>query len=83
MTESWKLVGYDSFDETYYSLSGVFPNETEARQSAVLRLRSLEITQPSDNSGGQGEFGIQDRVFIERPNGTRYRFIPLPEELEK
>lgn len=68
----WKLIGHDTFAREDYPLSE-HESEEAAIEAARARLRSLEVTQPSATSGGQGDEGIQDRVFIERPDGTRYR----------
>lgn len=68
---SWKLVGYDTFDGHFYALGGDFPDEYSAVESARDRLKELEREQPSLHSGGQG--GIQDQVFVVRPDGTRFR----------
>lgn len=75
MVERWKLVGYDTFADEEYPIAD-YLNEEEARKAAYQRLLELEGGQPSISSGGQAEDGIQDRVFIERPDGTRYKFIP-------
>ena len=78
----WKLVGYDTYDNQWYPLKGGrllksgFLTEFGARRAAKRRLAELEIEQPSETSGGQSTFGIQDRVFIQRPNGTSYCFRP-------
>lgn len=73
-TGPWKLEGYDTFDGEYYSLEGEYTSEADARKAAKARLEELEKTQPSDSSGGQTAMGIQDRVFILGPNGSRYRY---------
>lgn len=70
----WRLLGYDAFEggpDALYGL-GEFASEADAQIAARKRLLDLEITQPSGSSGGQG--GIQDQVFIVRPDGTTYRF---------
>lgn len=77
---TWKLVGYDTFSNEEYNLSDskgkslTFPSLAKAQAAAKLRLKELERTQPSTSSGGQGGFGIQDRVYIETPEGDRVRF---------
>ena len=68
--EEWRLVGLDAFDGGSYPLS-THPSEEDARRAARTRLEVLEVTQPSASSGGQD--GIQDQVYIVRPDGTRYR----------
>ena len=70
----WRLEGWDEFEMAPYPLPGEFDTEVEAREAARKRLAYLEKTQPSHLSGGQGYFGIQDRVFIIRPDGKKYRF---------
>jgi len=69
----FKLLGFDTFSSEWYSL-GSFHTEGKALAAAQAKLRVLEHTQPSRSSGGQS--GIQDRVFIERPDGTQARVFP-------
>lgn len=69
----WKLIGFDTFSNESYTLKS-YPSLEAAEAAAKERLRELEQTQPSTSSGGQS--GIQDRVFIERPDGTQYRVFP-------
>ncbi len=72
----WKLKGYDTFEggsDAFYTLEGEYTNEAAAKKAARSRLKELERTQPSHQSGGQG--GIQDQVYIVRPDGTKYRFM--------
>ncbi len=71
----WRLEGYDTFDGAPYPLEGVYGTEAAARAAARGRLVYLETTQPTAASGGQGELGIQDRVYVVRPDGTKYRFL--------
>lgn len=71
----WKLVGYDTFSNEWYDLES-FKTEKAALTAAKKRLEELEKTQPATSSGGQGRYGIQDRVFIERPDGSQYRAMP-------
>jgi hypothetical protein len=66
----WKLIGFDTLSYTLKS----YPSLEAAEAAAQERLIELEQTQPSTSSGGQS--GIQDRVFIERPDGTQYRVFP-------
>lgn len=70
----WKLVGFDTFANEFYSLDGEYKTEKAVNEAAKKRLGLLEKSQPSESSGGQSAFGIQDRVFIETPDGRRYRF---------
>ena len=72
--ESWKLEGYDTFDHRPYRLPGEYQSQADAERAALERLQELERTQPRSLSGGQG--GIQDRVYIVRPDGTQYLFDP-------
>ena len=83
MKNEWKLVGFDAFEGEYYLLVGDYSSELEARQAGVLRFRLLNETQPPEQSGGQCDLGIQDRIFIKRPDGSKYRFIPLPEDFNQ
>ncbi len=70
----WRLRGYDAFAGEWYSLSGLFFSERAARRAAHKRLKALERLQPSTTSGGQD--GIQDQVYIVRPDGTLFRYLP-------
>jgi hypothetical protein len=69
----WTLEGYDTFSDERYPISGAFDSEESARAAADGILDELERQQPSSSSGGQE--GIQDRVYIIRPDGTAYRYI--------
>ncbi len=73
-TGKWRLEGLDTFDNESYALPGEHDTEEEAITAARARLQHLEETQPTAESGGQEEHGIQDEVWIVRPNGTQYRF---------
>jgi hypothetical protein len=55
-------------------------DEAIALQWAQQQLARLEQVQPTESSGGQSEHGIQDRVYIEKPDGSRYRVLPTTEE---
>jgi hypothetical protein len=68
---TWKLQGYDTFAREYYPLDGEFDTEADAITAAKSHLADLEREQPSASSGGQD--GIQDRVYIIRPDGTFFR----------
>lgn len=74
MSKRWKLIGYDTFSNEDYSISE-HRSQALAEQAAAERLQELERTQPSAHSGGQALYGIQDQVFIERPDGSRYRWL--------
>jgi len=69
----WRIVGLDTFASAPYPVRRCF-TEAGARRAARRHLLRLEKDQPSDVSGGQAEGGIQDRVFIVRPDGSSYRF---------
>jgi hypothetical protein len=75
----WTLEGYDTFSDERYPFSGAFESEASARAAADERLDELERQQPSSRSGGQE--GIQDRVYIVRPDGTRYRYLKTGDPL--
>jgi len=82
--EIWRIRGYDEFEGEYYRLTGEFVSEDVAKEAALAQFKLLAITQPHTQSGGQDDFGIQDRVFVVRPDGTQYRFIPVePEQFVK
>ena len=72
--KKWRLIGWDTFSSEEYSLSE-HKTQALAEIAAAERMQHLEATQPSSTSGGQGLFGIQDQVYIERPDGTRYRWF--------
>jgi hypothetical protein len=72
--KGWSLEGYDTFAGECYPLPGRFRNEEAARRAAHKYLLKLERTQPSAVSGGQD--GIQDQVYIRRPDGSMYRYLP-------
>jgi len=71
---TWTLRGYDTFADESYPFEGEFPTQADAELAAHERLQELEIQQPSSSSGGQA--GMQDRVYIIRPDGTGYRYLP-------
>lgn len=70
----WKISGKDAMDGQTYPLPGEWESEEDARSGALMRLMELEKSQPTESSGGQSPMGIQDRVYIHRPDGSRYRF---------
>ena len=72
----YKLEGFDTFEGESYDLPGSFNTKAAAESAALDVLKELERTQPSSLSGGQSVFGIQDRVFIVNPNGTKHRVMP-------
>lgn len=73
--KTWRLVGFDTFSSEWYSLDGAYPSKRAVEVAARKRLEELEVSQPASSSGGQGFGGIQDRVYIEGPDGNRYKFI--------
>lgn len=68
----WRLRGYDPFADEWYPLDGIFLSERAAARAAHRQLRRLERLQPTVVSGGQD--GIQDQVYIVRPDGTILRY---------
>lgn len=81
MENEWKLIGFDTFAEEDYPIGANYSSEEKARDAATSYFKKLDEEQPPESSGGQGELGIQDRIFVQRPDGSRFRFIPLAEEL--
>ena len=75
----WRLRGHDTFAGEGYPLPGRFWSEAGAQRAARRHLAKLERTQPSATSGGQKPGGIQDRVFIVRPDGTAYSYGERPD----
>lgn len=71
----FRLEGYDTFEGEPYPLKGSYKTEWEAEAAAQKRLKELERTQPTSSSGGQ-DGGIQDRVYLLRPDGTKRRILP-------
>ena len=57
--------GYDRFDSTYYPLAIDVDTLAQAQMLQAARRRSLELSQPTETSGGQD--GIQDGVMIVYP----------------
>jgi len=72
----WRLRGHDTFAGEAYPLPGSYRTEAQAQKAARKRLADLERTQPSVSSGGQRPGGIQDQVYIVRPDGSAYRYLP-------
>jgi hypothetical protein len=70
----WTLQGYDTFAHESYPLDGEFDTEEAAIAAARAYLDELEQAQPSLSSGGQS--GIQDGVYVIRPDGTGFRVWP-------
>ena len=67
MANVYRLRGYDPFSSDYYDLGGEYPTYQEAETAARMELQKLDISQPSEQSGGQD--GIQDCVYIVLPSG--------------
>ena len=72
--QEWKLAGYDTFDGHFYKIEGTYETEEDAIRAAQERIIELEELQPTEYSGGQPPFGIQDMVYVVRPDGSMYRF---------
>lgn len=77
MAGKWCLAGYDMLEGTPYPLNGEWNNESETLDAARLHMAHLEMTQPTAETGGQDDDGIQDQVWVIRPNRTRYRFVEI------
>ena len=75
-TTNWTLVGHDTFSNEDYPVAGDYPTEAAALEAAAAWIAKIELSQPTARSGGQKPDGIQDRVYIARPDGTRYRYLP-------
>lgn len=73
VADLWRLEGYDTFEGSEYPLGGVYGTEAAAVKAARDRLAELEKNQPSASSGGQSRAGIQDRVYVVRPDGSKFR----------
>jgi hypothetical protein len=74
----WRLRGWDTFAAEAYPIGRYF-TEAGALRAARRNLRQLSRDQPPESSGGQGPPGIQDRVYIVRPDGTEFRVPDQPE----
>jgi hypothetical protein len=79
MQGQWSLLGFDTFsgaadpENSWYPISGSYATEAEAQAAAFEELKESEDFQPESESGGQD--GIQDHVYIVRPDGSSYRFL--------
>ena len=80
----WGVEGYDTFEggDAYYTVKKGLGSEAEALIAAAEYMQKLERHQPTETSGGQGPYGIQDRVYIVRPDGSKYEFY-LPPSLRR
>lgn len=76
MSGKWKLEGWDVFDAGNYKIDGEYDTEEQAIEVAKMRLLELERDQSTETSGGQSDKGIQDRIFIVGPDGSKYRYLP-------
>ncbi len=70
----WRIEGFDTFSSEEYFIPGDYSSEADALAAAKAYLDKLELTQPTSSSGGQN--GIQDRVFVVRPDGSKFRIFP-------
>jgi 5-enolpyruvylshikimate-3-phosphate synthase len=70
----WRIEGFDTFSSEEYPIPGDYSSEADAIAAAKAYLDELESTQPTSSSGGQN--GIQDRVFVVSPDGSKFRIFP-------
>lgn len=75
----WKIKGFDPVEEKFYPINGEYDDREQAEKAAQKCLQQLELDQPSSNSGGQGEKGVQDRIFIVSAEGKEERVLPKQE----
>ena len=82
--DTWGVEGYDTFEsgDAHYTVKEDLGSEAEALIGATEYMQKLERWQPTETSGGQGPYGIQDHVYIVRPDGSRYQFY-LPPSLRR
>lgn len=80
--EVFRLEGYDTFeagsthgDHPFYPIEGEYDTLAQVERAGRRKLAELEKDQPTESSGGQGVNGIQDRVFIVYPDGSKVRFM--------
>ena len=74
----WKVLGQDAFDtKAGMYTKGEYITETEALHAAYKYLVDLDETQPASESGGQRSGGLQDRVYIEAPDGKIRRITAM------
>jgi len=71
--ETWGLREKDTFSNEWFDFGERFSSEEDARTAAREILNEHEIDQPTESSGGQD--GIQDQVWIVRPDMSIYRYI--------
>jgi hypothetical protein len=80
LRRQWRLRGFDAFAGDFYPVGRTYWTEKGAQRAARRLLREIEAMQPSATSGGQEPGAIQDRVYIVRPDGAAYRFLPGDED---
>ena len=68
------MIGYDVFGGHEYPIDGPLDSELKAWSAARKHLRDIEGLQPTEETGGQAQYGIQDQIFIKRPDGSSYRY---------
>ena len=79
-SKKWALLGYDTFSDEFYHIEGSYDTSEQALKAARDRLKELEELQPTEESGGQSENGIQDHVFVVSPEGLRIRVLEEREQ---
>lgn len=72
----WHLMGFDTFAGEYYPIAGSWTSREGVEKAAARELNKIEKLQPTQDSGGQADGGIQDRVFVVQPDGGMRRFLP-------
>lgn len=65
-TKDWKIVGFDPFDMGWYPIKGTYATEEKAEKAAQKRLKPVRA----------GHDDIQDRMFLEGPDGEVRRVFP-------
>ncbi len=73
--KKWILEGEDTFASELYPIPGEHNSQEEAEAAAAVKMTEIEALQPSTSSGGQALDGIQDRIYIVRPDGSKYRYM--------
>lgn len=67
----WHIDGYDTFEGAEYPVASNIETIEDAELLARALRRRIEEAQPSATSGGQAFGGIQDRVYIVNPDGSK------------
>jgi hypothetical protein len=70
--KTWKVLIYDTFEGEWYNISQ-HASEEEAFATASDHAIKTEQLQPSSSSGGQ--LGIQDKTYVETPDGKLIHII--------